>query len=256
MTDNALQRTSPTGMELLAEISRRTDCTPEVAMAVAKAGVDLQIKMVEFDWKREERQAKIDFDEALNECQSKIGRIAPNQNRTDTHSWWADYAQLDRTVRPIYTAAGFSIAYSEVQSLAPGKVRTRAELSRGGVSKEYFSEITPSTVGPKGKEMATATDADAIALSRNKRYLLLSIFNIAVGIDKIEKEGIPSDGKAMQGLDLCLEDLKKANTVAEAKAIWHKGVAAAKEAKDATAIGNIHLAFGEASTRINGEESK
>jgi hypothetical protein len=41
--------------------------------------------------------------------------------------------------------------------------------------------------------MATATDADAIAASRAKRYLLLSIFNIAVGIDAVEKEGIPDD---------------------------------------------------------------
>ena len=89
-------------------------------MAVAKAAVDLQIQMEEFQWKREERQAKIDFDQALNECQSKIGRIAPNQQRNDTHSWWADYAELDRTIRPIYTAAGFSIAFSEVQSLAVG----------------------------------------------------------------------------------------------------------------------------------------
>ena len=41
--------------------------------------------------------------------------------------------------------------------------------------------------------MATATDADAIAQSRAKRYLMLSIFNIAVGIDEVEKQGIPED---------------------------------------------------------------
>jgi len=189
MSDTSLQRAQPTGMELLAELSRKTD-DPQVSVAVAKAAVDLQIQMERFQWEREERQAKVDFDQALNDCQSKIGRIAPNQQRNDTHSWWADYAELDRTIRPIYTAVGFSIAFSEVQALAVGKVRIRAELSRGGISKEYFSEITPSTLGPKGNAMATATDADAIAQSRAKRYLMLSIFNIAVGIDKIEKEGI------------------------------------------------------------------
>ncbi len=191
MTD-AIQKTAPTGMELLAELSRKTD-DPQVAMAVAKAAVDLQIQMEKFQWEREERQAKIDFDEALNSCQSKIGRIAPNQQRNDTRSWWADYAELDRTIRPIYTTEGFAVAFSEVPPLAAGKVRIRAELSRGGVSKEYFSEITPSTLGPKGNAMATPTDADAIAQSRAKRYLLLSIFNIAVGIDRIEKDGVPDD---------------------------------------------------------------
>ena len=187
-------------------------------MAVAKAAVDLQIQMEEFQWKREERQAKIDFDQALNECQSKIGRIAPNQQRNDTHSWWADYAELDRTIRPIYTAAGFSIAFSEVQSLAVGKVRIRAELSRGGISKEYFSEITPSTQGPKGGAMATATDADAIAQSRAKRYLMLSIFNIAVGIDKDEKKAF--DGMGVEAYAPLMEAIEGAKTVGEVTAAY------------------------------------
>jgi hypothetical protein len=136
-----------------------------VAPEVLKELVSLQQSMVRFDWEAQERQSKIDFDDSLNECQQEIGRIAPNVNRLDTKSWWADYAQLDRTVRPIYTKHRFSIGYSEVAPLAVGKVRIQA------------------------------TDADAIAASRAKRYLLLSIFNIAVGIDKIEKEGIPEDNR-------------------------------------------------------------
>ena len=94
--------------------------------------------------------------------------------------------------------------------MAPGKVGIRAELSRAGISKEYFSEITPSTLGPKGNAMATPTDADAIALARAKRYLLLSIFNIAVGIDKIEKEGVPDDV-----IEKWTDLLAKANDTAE-----------------------------------------
>ncbi len=217
-----IQRAAPTGMELLAELSRKTD-DPQVAVAVAKAVVDLQIQMEQFQWQREDRQAKMDFDQALNECQSKIGRIAPNQQRNDTRSWWADYAELDRTIRPIYTAAGFSIAFSEVQPLAVGKVRIRADLSRGGVSKEYFSEITPSTLGPKGNAMATATDADAIAQSRAKRYLMLSIFNIAVGIDKIEKEGVPDDV-----INPWLEKLAAANDTAELNKISLEAIKAVR----------------------------
>lgn len=180
----------PSAMEILAELASKTD-DPTVAAAVAKSIVELQQSAERFQWEREERQAKIEFDEALNRCQKSIGRIAPNQSRNDTRSFWADYAQLDRAVRPIYTAEGFSIAFSEVQSITPGKVRIQAELSRSGVSKFYFSEITPTTIGPKGGAMATATDADAIAQSRAKRYIMLDIFNIAVGIDQEEKMGIP-----------------------------------------------------------------
>lgn len=177
--------------QALAKCNTASDL--EKVAGVLEKLVALEQSAQRFDWEREERQYRIDFDAALNRCQSAVGRIAPNQKRNDTNSWWADYAQLDRVLRPIYTKEGFSIAYSEVAPLAPGKVRIRGELSRMGVSKEFFGEITPSTTGPKGNAMATATDADAIAQSRAKRYILIDIFNIAVGIDKIEKEGIPDE---------------------------------------------------------------
>lgn len=164
-----------------------TGTSPEVIREL----VALQQSMERFNWEREERQSKIDFDDALNACQKRIERVAPNMKRNDTSSWWADYAQLDKTIRPIYTGAGFSVSFSEVEPISKCKVRIKADLSRSGISKEYFREITPTTTGPKGNAMATATDADAIAAARAQRYLLISIFNIAVGIDKQEKAGIP-----------------------------------------------------------------
>jgi hypothetical protein len=168
-----------------------------VAPEVLKELVALQQSMVRFEWEAQERQSRIDFDNALNECQAEIERITPNVKRNDTSSWWADYAQLDRTVRPIYTGKGFSIAFSEEKPISEGKVRIKATLSRSGVSKEFFKEIMPSTTGPKGNVMATATDADAIANSRAKRYLILAIFNIAVGIDADEKIS-PADAEKLE----------------------------------------------------------
>ena len=196
----------------------------KVAPEALKELVALQQSMIRFDWEAQERQSKIDFDDALSKCQQNIGRIAPNVNRNDTHSWWADYAQLDRAIRPIYTEHRFSIGFSEVSPLATGKVRIQATLSRAGVSRNYYSEITPSTTGPKGGVMATATDADAIAASRAKRYLLLSIFNIAVGIDKIEKEGIPEDNR-----EAFLSAIKTAPDRASLEKVY---LAAKKEATD------------------------
>ena len=37
--------------------------------------VALQQSMERFNWEREERQSKIDFDNALNNCQAQIGQI-------------------------------------------------------------------------------------------------------------------------------------------------------------------------------------
>ena len=204
---------------------------------ILKELVTLQQSMVRFEWEAQERQAKVDFDDALNACQQEIGRIAPNVERKDTGSWWADYAQLDRAIRPIYTAHRFNIAYSEVASLAPGKVAILATLSRAGISRGYHREITPSTTGPKGGAMATATDADAIAASRAKRYLLLSIFNIAVGIDVEEKMGIPEDQVGPY-----LTAIKRAPDEEALRKVYESAKKAATDAKD----DNAFKLFGEA----------
>lgn len=208
-----------------------------VAPEVLKELVALQQSMIRFDWEAQERQAKIDFDDALNACQQEIGRIAPNQHRNDTNSNWADYAQLDRAIRPIYTTQRFNISFSDIPPTVPGRVRTQATLSRAGISREYHAEITPSTTGPKGGAMATATDADAIASARNKRYLLLSIFNIAVGIDETEKQGIPDDQVGPY-----LAAIKTAPDEAALKMVYESAKKAATDAKDDVAF----KAFGEA----------
>ena len=98
------------------------------------------------------------FDNALSTCR-RNRRIAPNQHRNDTNRNWADYAQLDRAIRPIYTTQRFNISFSDIPPTVPGRVRTQATLSRAAISREYRAEITPSTTGPKGGAMATATDA-------------------------------------------------------------------------------------------------
>lgn len=192
--------------------------SPEVVREL----VALQQSMERFNWEREERQSKIDFDNALNECQKQVGRITPNVSRRDTNSWWADYGQLDRTVRPIYTEQGFSIAFSETEPLSKGKVRIKATVSRAGISKEYFSEITPSTTGAKGNALVNATDADAIASSRAKRYLILAIFNISVGIDKEEKKGAGTQAGSLDEsvFDEYCESIKAAADLEELKRLY------------------------------------
>ena len=131
-----------------------------VAMAgVIKELVALEQSIAKFEWEREERQLRQEFDAAHNACQAAIGRVKPNQKRNDTSSWWADYARLDEVVRPIYTSHGFAITFSEVPPIQAGKVRIEGKLARKGVEKIYHAEITPSTEGPRGGAMATKTDA-------------------------------------------------------------------------------------------------
>ena len=93
-----------------------TGTSPEVIREL----VALQQSVERFAWEREERQSKIDFDNALNECQSQIDRVVPNRDRENGIKW-ADYIAIDKAVRPVYLAAGFSIGFSEVESPEAGR---------------------------------------------------------------------------------------------------------------------------------------
>lgn len=73
--------TTPSGMQLLAELSRKvTD--PQAAIEIAKQIVDLETKWEEmrqsrdrFDWEKLERQAKVEFAEAFKKFKDDAPRI-------------------------------------------------------------------------------------------------------------------------------------------------------------------------------------
>jgi hypothetical protein len=204
----------------------------------SEAPIDVMERLAVMLEREREYQARVSFDDALNRCQKAVGRVAPNVHRKDTNSWWADYAQLDKHLRPVYTNEGLSISYSEVPPIHPGKVRICAIVSRGGVSREFFHEITPSTTGPRGNVMATATDADAIAASRAKRYILVDIFNIAQAIDAKEKEAIPEEDREFMAesvVDEWVDALRQAPDLDSLKSVFADCWGRAKKLKDANA---------------------
>lgn len=177
----SIEKRAPTTIEIIQQVLASGGKAAEMAVIV-KELVALKQSEERFQWEREERQAKIDFDEALNRCQTAIGRIAPNSKRENDIAW-LDYAGLDKVIRPIYSAEGFAISFSEEQASAPNRLNMKATVSRSGIRNEYFKEFPTSP--PNGK--MSLADAEASAASRVKRYLMLQIFNIAVGIDKDEK---------------------------------------------------------------------
>ena len=225
LTERPAEILAPDPMRLIQQ-ALSTGTSPEVVREL----VALQQSMERFNWEREERQAKIDFDTAMNECQQKIGRVAPNQKR-ENNIGWADYVQLDKTIRPVYIGAGFSISFSEVESSDKNKLRMCATVSRGGISREYFADISRAPTNGKTSQL----DADAAAASRIKRYLILSIFNIAVGIDKDEKKGAPGGGLDTGEIDGRCEDIENAATKQEVAKHYFAALEAAGKVGDNTA---------------------
>jgi hypothetical protein len=201
MTDSAITKQTQAplaelGPMQLMQQALASGTSPEVIREL----VALQQSVERFNWEREERQWRIDFDNALSTCQSKVATLAPNQGRksrktaTQDDIFWLDYKGLDEAVRPIYLEEGFSISFSEIEEGKDNYVGMKAIVSRSGVSREYFKRLTLQGAF----EGMPKADAEASAASRVKRYLMLQIFNVAIGIDKDEKKPF-ADGKQPSG---------------------------------------------------------
>jgi hypothetical protein len=102
---------------------------------------------------------------------------------------------------------------------------------------------------PAGNSKMSAADAEASASSRAMRYLLLKIFNIAVGIDKDEKKPF-ENGKQPGELDerehlTHIDNIRAAGDVKELQRLYM----AAQKAADAVGDTKSTLAFADAKNK-------
>ena len=148
-----------------------------------ESGIEIIERITAMMERERDYQNNVGFDEALNRCQQRMERISADANNPQTHSRYATYAKLDKVLRPIYTAEGFSISFGEEDCPVPGKTRFVAHLSRSGITRTYRKDLTASTKGPKGNDVMTPIHAEGAADSYARRYLLKGIFNVAIGED-------------------------------------------------------------------------
>ena len=129
------------------------------------------------------KQAEAAFNEAMNQAQSEIGRIATDSENKATNSRYASYATLDRVLRPIYTSHGFSLSFDTGES-AENTVKVLCYVShRAGHTRTYTAVIPADGKGAKGGDVMTKTHAVGSGMQYGQRYLLKLIFNVAVGQD-------------------------------------------------------------------------
>jgi hypothetical protein len=134
-------------------------------------------------------QLELVFNEALARCESEIGRVVADKENTQTHSWYATYAAIDRHIRPIYTKHGFSLSFDEEESPKPEHVRVVCFVSNGGFTRKYHRDMPADGKGAKGGDVMTKTHAVGSAFEYGRRYLVKGIFNIAIGKDPDDDDG-------------------------------------------------------------------
>lgn len=128
--------------------------------------------------------AEAAFNQAMSSAQQEMRPIATDASNPQTHSKYASYAQLDKSLRAIYTKHGFAISYDEADSPKAEHIRVLAYVSHGGgFTRTYRIDMPADGKGAKGGDVMTKTHAVGAASSYGMRYLLKRIFNVAVGED-------------------------------------------------------------------------
>lgn len=173
------------------------------------AGIDVIERLAALQDKERARLDEIDFNDAMNRVQEKIRRIAPDLENPQKRSKYASYAAIDRVVRPIYAAEGFSLSFTHAECPKPEHIRVIGRLALRGHKEFYQVDWPVDTKGPKGEPVMTATQATGASDSYAKRYLVKDIWNIAIG--ELDTDGeLESNGDLMEAIEW-IENCKDAD---------------------------------------------
>ena len=163
--------------------------TNTLIQAIADAARDpaVDIEKMERLWSMHERMqiraAELEFNESMSRAQAAMTRVSADAVNPQTRSVYASYAQLDRALRPIYTAHGFSLSYDTGENAPEGHLRVLCYVARGAYTRTYHCDMPADGKGAKGGDVMTKTHASGSAMTYGQRYLLKAIFNVAIGED-------------------------------------------------------------------------
>jgi hypothetical protein len=214
----------------LATVSQPSEARSIIqAITVAATNPDVNVEKMERLWAMHERIAARDaeqaFNVAMNKAQSEMGRVAADASNTQTRSVYATYAKLDKALRPIYSANGFSLSFDTGEGAPESFVRVLCYVSHAeGHTRTYRADIPADGKGAKGGDVMTKTHATGSAMSYGMRYLLKMIFNVAVGEEDDDGNGAdgsapPENPKLQAGRDAAMQGM-------EALTKWWGGLSA------------------------------
>src|SRR3990167_516713 len=174
----------------------RAAADPSVDVTKMQAILDMQERILN-------RNAEAEFNAAMTAAQLGVGRVSTDATNPQTRSKYASYAQLDRAVRPVYTQHGFALSFDTGDAPEAEYVRVLCHVShRGGHTRTYHADMPADGKGAKGGDVMTKTHATGSAMSYGMRYLLKMIFNVAIGEDDNDGNGVKPVITDKQAADL------------------------------------------------------
>ena len=168
----------------------------------------------------EAKRAESEFSASLSKVQSELRQVATDANNPQTRSRYATYSALDKAVRPVYTAHGFSLSFDTGSDAPQDTVRVVCYVGHaGGHSRTYHVDMPADGKGAKGGDVMSKTHAVGAGMSYGMRYLLKMIFNIAIGEDDDDGNGgiPPAHSAWLEKIAAISDDVEAENVRKELK---------------------------------------
>lgn len=242
MTDNAIQRSAPSGMELLAE-ALRNESDPQarielgkqiVALQSAALNVDVEREKLRqarerFDWEKLDREAKVAFTQAFEDFKRDAPKILKThhvefKNKSgDVTSYW--HVELDKAcdiLTPALLKVGITHRWVSAD-LPDGRVRVTCYLRHRLGHEEQGASLAgpPDTSGGKNPIQGVGSSTSYL-----ERYTFLaSLGLVPTGADN---DGNPP-GMSQEDAEEYLRPMQEAETPAEVMEVWIKAIAATKK---------------------------
>jgi hypothetical protein len=124
-------------------------------------------------------KARKDFAKSFSLAQSGIEVVVKKKTNNQTHSKYAELADIIMSAQPIYTKEGFSVICYEGDCPKEGNVRIFADVLHSAGHKEtYHLDMPLDGVGFKGNANMTAIHGKKSATTYARNTLMCMIWNI------------------------------------------------------------------------------
>jgi hypothetical protein len=163
----------PSGMLAMME---RLALNPDLPVEKLEKLLDMQIKIMAIEAEKE-------FAAAMARVQSQLPKVKRDRPNEQTGSKYATLEAIAQAIKPIYTAEGFSMSFSEAPS-SENHVRVIGILRhKDGHKTEHYRDVAIDATGIAGKVNKTTTHAEASSITYGRRYVTCLAFDVATGDD-------------------------------------------------------------------------
>lgn len=233
------------------EAQPQTTTTDLIQMGLKfNAGVETIERLVALKRSEMSYDSEVAFNIALNRAQQAMGPVAADLTNPQTKSKYASYPALDKRVRPIYTAEGLALSFDTGDSPLEEHVRILCYVSHAaGHTRTYHLDMPNDGKGARGGDVMTKTHAQGAAVSYGKRYLVIMIFNIAVGEEDRDGNDFGMTENAFQGHASAMREAQDVNALVTA---YEKAKAAANAVKDKPTLLAIAKIKDECKAKLRG----